>query len=210
MVKNSTGGSHAKKLGRKHANGGPKQALRLAINDGEFYACVNRVYGNGRFNIVNLKGEEYMCVMGNKFRGRFKRDNLVALNSWILAGAREWESSSILKKPNCDLLEVYSTSEVDHLRARVYENWGAFPLPGLIATIGGGSDIVDDLGVEFTDKEAFRDEHADNDDRGGDDVGLKRAPAKKRESAKVGKEVGSGVVRAVVETIEEDVNIDDI
>ena len=130
MVKNNVGGNKSKKFARKHIQAPRQHApLRLA-QEGEFYACVTKVYGQGRFQVISLKNEEYMCHLGNKFRGRFKRDNIVALNTWLLVGRREWESASATKRPTCDVLEVYTSAEVDLLRSRVYENWSVFPLPG--------------------------------------------------------------------------------
>lgn len=116
MVKNLNGGNKSKKMGRKFVNESSSSAnkkVRLAGEEGELYAVVTRLLGNGMFYANDVEGKERLCIMRNKFRGRGKRDNIVALGTWVLIGEREFESST---KPKCDLLEVYSEIEKQKLK----------------------------------------------------------------------------------------------
>ncbi len=124
MTKNSGGGNKAKKQGRKHVNA-PKQPsrLRVAVEDGEVYACVQKHFGNGRCQVLCIDGSERQCIIRNKFRGRSRRDNLIHPGSWVLVGEREWEKDG---KGTCDLLEVYSHSEIERLKQTVSGNWYLF------------------------------------------------------------------------------------
>ena len=108
MVKNQ-GGNKSKKMGRKFVNAPVDRKVRMAGEEGEIYAVVTKLLGNGRFHANDCDGKERLCVMRNKFRGRSKRDNTVALGTWVLIGERDYEASS--SKPKCDLLEVYNASE---------------------------------------------------------------------------------------------------
>ena len=117
MVKND-GGNKGKGLARKHVNaakcGGAKQ-LRVAVEDGERYAVVSKMLGNGMCYVRLLSGGsgtgDRLCIIRNKFKGRGKRDNILDSGSWVLVGMREWSS----KQDTCDLLEVYNHGERDRL-----------------------------------------------------------------------------------------------
>lgn len=128
MVKNSGGGGNAKKMGRKYAVDEKKTRLRLSSDPAEMYGVVDKVYGNGMCSVKTVEGVEYLCHIRNKFRGRSKRDNLVAVNVWLLIGARVWSSACSdvgsgkttrpSKRPEADLLEVYSSRECEELILR--------------------------------------------------------------------------------------------
>jgi translation initiation factor 1A len=140
MVKNA-GGNKAKRQARKYnVPSAAREKLRLAIEDGEIYACVQKLYGNGRCGVVGIDGKEYMCRIGGKFSGRSMRDNLIAVGTWLLVGLREWESGD--KRRNCDVLEVYSAIEAERLRSTVYENWAAFGGAMAAATVAKSTDEV--------------------------------------------------------------------
>lgn len=129
MVKNAIGGNKAKKQGRKHvalsASSSSSNKLRIATEEGELYAYVLKIYGNGMCQVLGIDSKEYLCHIRNKFRGRSKRDNMVIAGSWVLVGLREWESDGA--KKSCDLLEIYGVHEIEQLKNRVYENWSVFP-----------------------------------------------------------------------------------
>jgi initiation factor 1A len=108
MVKNQ-GGNKSKKMGRKFINAPIDRRVRKAEEEGEIYAVVTKLLGNGMFHANDCDGKERLCVMRNKFRGRGKRDNMVALGTWVLIGERDYEASC--SKPKCDLLEVYNDGE---------------------------------------------------------------------------------------------------
>ena len=120
MVRQQKGGRNNRKVGRKYVGtpgGGNK--LRVVEEEGELYATVNKILGGGMMNVMCIDGVERLCVMRKKFRGRGKRDNMVAKGSWILIGLRDWESST---RNNCDLIEVYNPNEVTRLQA-LDGNW---------------------------------------------------------------------------------------
>jgi initiation factor 1A len=113
MVKND-GGNKGKGLARKHVtSGGSNKQLRVAVEDGERYAVVSKMLGNGMCYVRLLDGSagDRLCIIRNKFKGRGKRDNILDSGSWVLIGMREWSS----KQDTCDLLEVYNHGERDRL-----------------------------------------------------------------------------------------------
>jgi initiation factor 1A len=130
MVKN-LGGKQSKKMGRKFVNAPVDRKVRMAGEEGEIYAVVTKLLGNGMFHANDCDGKERLCVMRNKFRGRSKRDNTVALGTWVLIGERDYEASS--SKPKCDLLEVYNANEKMKLK-------------------NSGNKIFDKLKSEYDDK----------------------------------------------------------
>ena len=113
MVKNQKGGNKSKKMGRKFLTAPIERKVRLIQEDGELYAVVTKNLGNGMFYANDCDGTERLCIMRRKFKGRGKRDNVVALGGWVLIGEREFESCT---KPKCDLLEVYTDIEKQKLK----------------------------------------------------------------------------------------------
>jgi initiation factor 1A len=111
MVKNTTGGKRAKLAGRKHETAAPAR-LRTSEDPAELYAVVTKMWGNGLVQVNCNDGVSRQCVIRQKFRGRRARDNHVTLGSAVLVGLREFETA----KDKCDLLEVYTSTDVDRLR----------------------------------------------------------------------------------------------
>lgn len=120
MVKNTSGGKYAKKAKRGSLNPPLQTKTRLVSEEGEIYACVKRILGNGRIEVMCIDNVLRQCHIPKKFRF-FKRDNIIRVNSWVMVGIRLWESN----KNNCDLLEVYSNYDVDYLK-KLNENWFVF------------------------------------------------------------------------------------
>tara|TARA_Y100001970_G_scaffold294056_1_gene446331 strand:- start:646 stop:1200 length:555 start_codon:yes stop_codon:yes gene_type:complete len=117
MVKNNTGGSKHKKMGRKFVNASSaSRPLRLSTCEDEIYAVVSKTLGHGMCNVKDHTEKEYLCIIRNKFKGRGKRDNMINLGTWVLVGARSFESVQEGKKQKCDLLEVYSDAEKNKLK----------------------------------------------------------------------------------------------
>ena len=114
MVKNKKGGSSHKKMARKFVNNNatPRKLRKAKPDDGEIYAKVTQMYGNGMCNVMCMDGVERLCIIRRRFKGRNKRDNLVVAGSIILVGLRNWELLSGNKKPKVDLLYVYSKSNM--------------------------------------------------------------------------------------------------
>ena len=119
MVKNKTGGNKSKKSARKHVQSSDttyNRKLRLIEEDGENYAAVIKLLGGPNCEVICNDGVTRQCIIRNKFRGRDKRDNNIAPGVWVLVGVRDWEARTN-KAEKCDLLEVYTTSEKDKLKA---------------------------------------------------------------------------------------------
>ena len=120
MVKNTAGGSKHKSMARKNMGGGGGSKLRLPEEDGECFAKVTRMLGNGMCSVVvwkdNLQLTDVTCFIRGKFRSRNKKQNLVATESFILVGLRDWSSSH----DKCDLLHVYDDSQLQPLSSNSF------------------------------------------------------------------------------------------
>ena len=116
MVRNTHGGSKTKSQGRKFsANYATRGALRVSEDPLEQYACVTKIFGQGRCEVHTVDDAILQCIIRNKFRGRSKRNNVVGLGSILLVGLREWEGPDNYK--HCDVLEVYDPEDVNQLRS---------------------------------------------------------------------------------------------
>ena len=138
MVKNTTGGNKSKGFARKNNSGNKDNNLRVAIDEGEVYAIVTKMCGNGMFECYCIDKIMRLCQIRGKFTGKGKRDNIVSSGTWVLIGVREWDikpeddndnCNTIIKKkekeklPKCDLLEVYNDGDKEKLRAEVPVDW---------------------------------------------------------------------------------------
>lgn len=115
MVRNVSGGTGHKKFAKKHADTAPR-ALRRA-GPGESYGVVCEMSGGQHCKVVDEAGIKSTCVIRKKFRGRGKRDNTIAVGTWVLVAPREYETAPTEggRAPKCDLLEVYSSLEKEKL-----------------------------------------------------------------------------------------------
>ena len=115
MVRNTNGGCRAKRLGRKFANTASSSS-EVQKADGEFekYACVIKIYG-GTCQVITVDEEELLCTIRNKFKGRSKRNNLIAVGTPVLVGIHPWQRCDGKGKRKCDLLTVYDSFEFDKL-----------------------------------------------------------------------------------------------
>lgn len=132
MVKNTNGGSGHKKFARKFTSGAKSNKLRVSEDEGEIYAIVTKMLGNGMFHCLCVDGTIRLGHIRGKFTGRGKRDNMVEGGKWVLIGLREWDipsektcsiSKGKEKMQQCDLLEVYSDSDKQRLKETVSKNW---------------------------------------------------------------------------------------
>lgn len=162
MVKNTHGGSGHKKFGRKHTSGGKSNKLRLSEDEGEIYAIVTKMLGNGMFHCHCIDNTIRLGHIRGKFSGRGKRDNMVEGGKWVLIGLREWdvpsEKSSSLSKgkekmQQCDLLEVYADSDKQRLRETVSENWSTLDSNDVSKTTLG--EAKDDDNIIFGSERDF-------------------------------------------------------
>lgn len=112
MVKNTTGGTGAKSLARKHQSSGGRTELVLPSCELEQIACVTKALGNGMMEIYLENDTRLIGHIRNKFRGKQKRHNMIAVNAIVLIGLREWENPS----KNCDILTIYDANQVEQLK----------------------------------------------------------------------------------------------
>jgi len=95
-----------------------KSNVRVA-SDGEQYAMVIRKLGNGNV-LVKLKDEsERICTIRQKFNRKNK--DVIENGTWLLVADRDYST----KKTHCDMLEVYSKSEVTKL-LELSNDWSVF------------------------------------------------------------------------------------
>jgi len=129
MVKNTTGGSKHKGQARKNVvTNRSSTALRLAQNELELYAHVEKILGGANIHVMCMDGKLRLCHIRGKFRGRGKRDNIIQVGTWVIVGLRDYETmrEGSTKLENCDLLEVYRDSDKDRLRNTVRADWSGF------------------------------------------------------------------------------------
>jgi len=115
MVKNMQGGSKTKSQARKFSSSySSRTSIPMSNDDLEVYACVTKLFGQGRCLVTTVKNHEINCVIRNKFKGRSKHNNTLLLGSIILVGLRHWEGPD--QKKICDLLYVYDNDEHNILK----------------------------------------------------------------------------------------------
>ena len=117
MVKNKVGGKRTKRGARKNINEiqSIHKKIRFIQEEGEEYAIVNKIIGNGQCIVRCGDDKERLCFIRNKFSGRNKHSNLVHCGTWVMIGKREWETKQMNKLEKCDLLELYNNDEKNRL-----------------------------------------------------------------------------------------------
>ena len=125
MVKNKIGGKRTKRGARKNLNdiSSMSRKIRFIEEEGEEYAIVSKIIGNGQCNVMCGDGKLRLCFIRHKFSGRNKHSNLVNRGTWIMIGKRDWETNKTDKLEKCDLLEVYNPSEMDRLKDTITFDW---------------------------------------------------------------------------------------
>uniref|UniRef100_A0A6C0F3M3 S1-like domain-containing protein n=1 Tax=viral metagenome TaxID=1070528 RepID=A0A6C0F3M3_9ZZZZ len=149
MVKNTTGGSGHKKFARKNETSKKGRNLRISLEDAEIYGIVTKMFGN-KFNAICADGKERGVMIRGKFSGKGKRDNFVAVGTWVLIGSRaEW--STELDKNGmevCDLLEVYTAQNREELKRTVPIDWSHLVANDLSVAVGQDGATDDSLVFE--------------------------------------------------------------
>ena len=110
------GGKNRKGARNRDIDSSSQKATRYAKEAGEIYACVTRLFGGSNCEVKCVDNKTRLCVIRNKFRGRGKKDNTLAIGVWVLIGIRDWETTPENKLPKCDLLEVYSNTDKIRLK----------------------------------------------------------------------------------------------
>ena len=101
-----------RRMGRKIVVSG----LRTLNENEEIYAIVTKMLGNGTCEVECTDGARRLCIIRKKFRGRGKSHNRVCQGATVMVGLRDWEKNEKSALPKCDLLEVYSESELRKLK----------------------------------------------------------------------------------------------
>jgi initiation factor 1A len=122
MVRSESGGKH-KFVARKDAAPSTSNKLRVVDEEGAFYAVVVKMLGGGNCHVECSDGVKRLCHFRGKFSGKHKKQNEVSVNTWVMIGARTWQTDKPDKLPNCDLMEVYSENHKKQLKIAMGEKW---------------------------------------------------------------------------------------
>ena len=146
MVKNKKGGKGGKKFARKHVKGGDEKQrakTRFPNEKDEMFAKTQKVYGNGRFEVLCNDNVVRMMIMRKRFMKRNKMDNLVSIGTYVLVGKREWEVLDVKKIERVDLLYVYSKNQLDEVKGH----------PDFSEKLLDLQKADEDLGIDFCENE---------------------------------------------------------
>ena len=155
MVKNTKGGNKSKKGARKHITSSQPQRTRYAVEDGEVYGAVVKLYGGSNCEVMCNDGISRLCIIRNKFKGRGKRGNIINSCVWVLVGVRDWEVR-VNKPQRCDLLEVYSDADKEKLRQTAGCSFDTL----LRVNTDGSTEKAPDDGIVFVNEETYKYENA--------------------------------------------------
>jgi initiation factor 1A len=216
MVKNLKGGSKSKQIGRKFVTAPVDRKVRLIHEEGELYAVVTKLLGNGMFTANDIEGKERLVVMRNKFRGKGKRDNAVSLGSWVMIGERGFETGA---KPKCDLLEVYTDIEKQKLKKSgnpiflllksEYDNAGESSNDDGITFSNGDTEKYKELIAAVAEaSQSSEDDDEDSDDAAGAKTGGGKVGG--GTSAKKNSSKTSRITHSVIMDEGDEINVDDI
>lgn len=100
MVKNTTGGSHFKKMSRKQNSANFN--YDTLNNPHIINVSVSKALGNSRFRVMTNQSEELLMHIPGRFSGRNKHRNFVTVNSIVKVQLREYEHPV----KNCDYLQI--------------------------------------------------------------------------------------------------------
>ncbi len=161
---------------KKSKKSGPKKyiGIRYAMEDGEIYAKITKIFGGPQCEVICSDGVTRRCIIRAKFRGRRKRDNHIEVGTWVLAGVRDWGNSTDSKQI-CDLLTVYSNTERDSLIKS-----GTADLTALLANADEAQNSLD---TSYQDTTIFMEETDVNTEL-KDDVAVELAEKEKLDATK--------------------------
>ena len=145
MVKNTTGGTGTKSLGRKYQSGGADKRLRLPENEFEKYGCVTKLLGNGMCEIHTNDNIKLIGHIRKKMRGKQKRNNLVSALSIVLVGMRDYENPP----KNCDIMTIYDDLQVEQIRQKPSINIESLVEMRVLSAFGGGGGSSAGGGGDF-------------------------------------------------------------
>ena len=154
MVKNVKGGSGHKSQARKFVEPSRQVSAktRLVREDGELYAQVTALLGNGMCHVLCQDQVKRLCIIRGKFRGRGKRDNTLTVSKWVMVGLRD-ESTRDGKLENCDLLEVYSDLDKERLKVQAGFDFSKFiendRLNSHVSVADSNIEFVDEREIDY-------------------------------------------------------------
>jgi len=132
MPKNKGKGGKNRRRG-KNENEGMKREL-VFREDGQQYAQVTKMLGNGRLTAMCFDGVERLCHI----RGKLRKKVWIAQSDIVLVGLRDYQDAK------ADVILKYSPDE-----ARNLKSYGEFPESVKInETVTFGEDNMDD-GIDF-------------------------------------------------------------
>jgi len=144
MPKNKGKGGKNRRRG-KNENEGLKREL-VFKEDGQEYAQVTKMLGNGRLEAMCFDGVKRLCHI----RGKLRKKVWINQSDIILIGLRDYQDAK------ADVILKYSADE-----ARNLKSYGEFPESVKI------NETVDFVGVDMDDDIEFDD--VDSEDSGSDD-----------------------------------------
>jgi initiation factor 1A len=164
MVKNQFGGGKAKGLARKNEKSDQNRRLRLSESEYEKYAIVRKICGGDGCEVICDDTKIRHAIIRGKFcGGKGKRQNIITASTLVLVGLRDWasEAGTSNKKEKCDILEVYSTVEVDQLKSHP-----KFPMDFMVCALrdtfgNSAKEAVDDEFIFSTVIQETQDELCD-------------------------------------------------
>jgi len=145
MPKNKGKGGKNRRRG-KNENEGLKREL-VFKEDGQEYAQVTKMLGNGRLEAMCFDGVKRLCHI----RGKLRKKVWINQSDIILVGLRDYQDTK------ADVILKYSADE-----ARNLKSYGEFPESIKI------TDTVDFVGGDLDDDIEFDDVDSDGSDSAGD------------------------------------------
>ena len=141
MVKNKGKGGKNRRRGKNDSDG--KREITFK-EDGQEYAQVTRMLGNGRLEAMCFDGVNRLCHI----RGKLRKRVWIGVGDIVLLGLREFQDAK------ADIISKYDGDE-----ARALKSYGELPDT---VQINAGADIMED-GAEFSD-DNFDFDEGDHDD----------------------------------------------
>jgi len=141
MPKNKGKGGKNRRRG-KNENEGMKREL-VFREDGQQYAQVTKMLGNGRLTAMCFDGVERLCHI----RGKLRKKVWIAQSDIVLVGLRDYQDAK------ADVILKYSPDE-----ARNLKSYGEFPDSVKInETVTFGDENMDD-GIDFEEMDSSDDD----------------------------------------------------
>jgi len=133
MPKNKGKGGKNRRRG-KNENEQAKRELDLK-EDGQEYAQVTKILGNGRVNAYCFDGKERLA----NIRGKMRKKIWINTNDIVLVGLRDFQPEK------CDVIQKYNPDEARRLKAQGH-------IPDNINIEDGGKKEVDDNMIAFANE----------------------------------------------------------